>query len=943
MKKYLFFTLFSLIMGIHLMAFGSPVKDSAKKALSNTQEKPRLKQSAQETLKQNKALANGPVGSQQVRLQQPAYPWEIIKNQEKTFRYVVMNFYTDLFDPQTVFEVAKNVEAYVAEFVFPSWRHKISVEFFIPPSQQSLADQGLLNGTFINALPQPGTFIPIVLTNDFSSNIPNNFASAVHGNVSGSPTTGYNASLYLDGDSYTLTGPFPFGTPFIVIPAGSAESGNGIRGLIAANKESGQGPTSFYQALSLVISQEVISTLIDPSAAQYVGSGNPLGGKAGGPLPDGTSGVTTEQIFHLRDATSPFLYGNDNTFKFNNWTVGNFALPAYFMSHDNSGCYDLLGRTCAPLTPYKGSQFVVYQDFHVTDYPKGEVTDLLVGSYISPLAHPKRIKLLEEGSIYDFTGWGEQILSDSPKSNAIKANANNSAGNLGYSLLATTIKNIPTVNSSPVTNGRNRNSKQFHEGTAKAKNAKKCSTCIKSKKPRLLPFQYIDDKGFLTTRFAIINYIPDLLPPEEIEKSLPVMEKYLTQQYLPFYNNHASIVNYTVLPGDVGLPEFDGTFIPFFLLNPDQFDLSQLGSAVISGGAINVNNVPNILAGPEINQYLKATADFSLPNLPIANPYLMISQTNFPGQVIVTTDQPGLGPFIAIPTSSSVLIPTTFPIVALGEDANPLDACTPLKNDLTGKIGVNLRTACNSLVYPNIMAAAGAIAFLTVFDPGARVFSATGAKIWGATLGPDGNALISALASNPNITITISAPEFSVNDINAFTAVCTHEMEELMTDPNYATYLLTFNPNVDKAVLFSQLEASDPTENLNVFATKNGNSYEMECFPLPSYFVAYLRDNNYDNSGVVWRPLVPESRQQIVFHFKSKNKKRFNPLHWGNTLGPTENGGLQELILEDFGGIFTPSSFGYPTKKPSVSTPVVGTPLDTIYEALMNLRDVEFI
>ena len=179
MRKKLFSTLFCMMMGIHLLAFGGAVKDSDKATGKNSHEKSSLKKSGQKTPKQSK-LASSSVGSQQQRLQRAAYPWEIANGQEKAFRFVVMNFYTDLFDPQKVVKIAKNIESYVEKSVFPCWRHKISVEFFIPPSQQELADAGLLDGAFINALPQPGSFIPIVLTNDFSGNIPDDFGSAVH-------------------------------------------------------------------------------------------------------------------------------------------------------------------------------------------------------------------------------------------------------------------------------------------------------------------------------------------------------------------------------------------------------------------------------------------------------------------------------------------------------------------------------------------------------------------------------------------------------------------------------------------------------------------------------------------------------------------------------------------------------------------------------------------
>lgn len=918
MKKFLIASLFTLLMGLHCIVDGAPMRETQEVLAKETKNKSDLSSSQH--------------ASPSVKLK-PAYPWEVIKNNTKTFRFIVMNFYTDLFDPKTVKEVAKNIQDYVETFVYPSWRYKITVEFFIPPSQARLEEQGLgqNSGVFINAIPQPGTFIPIVLTNNFSDNIPNDFAAAVHGNVSGSETTGYNASLYLDGDFYTLTGPFPFGTPFIVIPAGTAESGNGINGVIAANEASGEGPTDFYQALSLVMSQEVISLLIDPTAAQYIASGNPLGSPSGGPLPKGTSGITTNQSFYLKDATAPFLYGDDNIVDFNGWPVGNFALPAYFMPYDASGCYDLLGRTCAPLTPYKGNQFVIYQNFFVTNYPKGKITDLLVGNYVSSLARPKRIHLIEGGSIYKYEGWDQQVLTEVPNTKGTFSLAS------GEKKSATIVKHIPTVTKSQIANGRNRNSKQFEEGIAEAKESKRCSTCQKSTQPHLLPFQFIDDKGRLTARFAIINYIPEVLPPEEVEKSLPVLEKYINEQYLPYYNSRAEVKNYTVLPGDIGLPEFDGTFIPFFMLSVDQMDPSK---RFIGGGAANQNNVPDVIVGPLISEWIRATPDFSVPNLPLANPYLIFPVFNFTGQVTVTTDQPGLGPFTAIPTGSSLLIPTTFPIVALGENSNPLDACSPLENDLTGKIGINLRTNCDSLVYPNVMADAGAIAFLTVFDGGATAFSAPGAEIWGATIGPDGNALIDALAQNQDITITISAPTPSILDIQTFTNIAAHEVAELLSDSNYATYVLTFKPFVDEAVLFSQYEASDPVEGLSVIATKNKRTRSMDCFPLPSYFVAYLRNNNYDNTGVVWRALIPESRQQTQVHFKSRKPK---PIHMAQVLGATENGfDPDNLFLEDNGSIFAPSTF-YPPFKPSVISPIFETPLNTIYERLKELEDVLFI
>ena len=880
---------------------------------------------------------------------QSSYPWEYIEDNVKTFKFVVMNFYTDIFNPYTVVDIAKTIESYVETAVFPSWRYKIKVEFFVPPSQQELIDAGV-KGFFVNALPQPGTFIPVILTDNYSDNIPDNFATSVHGNVSASPTTGYNASLYIDGDSYTLTGPIPFGTPFIVIPAGSAESGNGINGQVAANIESGQGPTDFYQALSLVLSQDIISTLIDPTAARYVISGNPLGGSTGGPLPPGTAAVT-DQIFYLNDATAPFRYGTDNTLYHNNWTVSNFALPAYFFPYNNSGKYDYLSRTNAPLTPYKGSQFVVYQRFYASSYPQGTLSDLLVGTNVSPIDDPANVQLVEGGSIYDYEGWGMQDTADLE----LAANEPNSTTDHRHGAVCELKtrkgkknlhkhKHIPTVTVSNIATGRNRNAVQFKQALKEANETGNVtvSTCGQSASSHLLPFQYVDSDGVVVTRVAIINYISHKLTPAVIETTMPVMEKYIKEQFLPYWNTRVELSNYTVLPGDVGLPVFDGSFMAFFLLNLDQFDLDKIGGIIIGGGAYNACNVPNVVSGPEASEFLKATADYSVPVLPLGNPYLICSESNFLGEVTVTTDVPGLGPFTALPTISSIFIPTDFPIIAKGANANPINACSTLTNNLTGKIGVNRRTTCDSAVYPNNMANAGAIAFLTVFDPGAQGFSAPGAEIWGATMGAEGEALITALNSNPNITLTISAPVAAVSDVNAFTEIMTHEIEELSVDPSYGIYMMTFNPFVDSAVLFTQLETADQDERLTTVANIGSDAFAMASFATPAYFDAYLRSNNYDNIGVNWRALFPESRAQVMYHFESDPGQPFNPIHQGNVLGPVENGFDPSLVLSDNGSIFNPNTY-YPPQNAGTTTFVEDTPLNTIYEALMNLRDVIFI
>jgi len=131
-----------------------------------------------------------------------------------------------------------------------------------------------------------------------------------------------------------------------------------------------------------------------------------------------------------------------------------------------------------------------------------------------------------------------------------------------------------------------------------------------------------------------------------------------------------------------------------------------------------------------------------------------------PGKAQLATSPalPG-SPFVAIPQASAD--PSQLPITALGVVASPdINACTPNVGDMTGKIGINIRSAeCSSAVYPNNMANAGAIATITGFSP-ASVFSAPGALRYGVTIElADAEALIDAVTTNPNITLTIEQSE----------------------------------------------------------------------------------------------------------------------------------------------------------------------------------------
>lgn len=826
----------------------------------------------------------------------PAFPFEIIDDNKKTFKFIVINYFANLFSPIKIHNIIIKISEYIEKNVFPSWRIKANIQMYVPPSQQILYEDMIFDyGAWINTLEQPGTYIPIYLIDEFSDiTISNNYATAVHGCTSGSIISGINPSYYIDGGNYKLNGPIPFGTPFIIIPAGSTKTNNGINAQILKNKNSGEGPTDYYQCISLTLCREIIEVLINPSGVSYIASGDPLG------LDEKRSEYTRE-TFYLKDATAPFSQGNENCFIYDGYAMSNFAYPAYFFPYNTSKKYDFLSKCSGPCTPYKGTQFVIYQEQN-----NNIITDLQIGKYISSLSEPNNIIFKSYGSIYDYDEW----------------NSTNS-----FSFIETTgkIKNnncdtiIESLNIEPPNIEFNQDSDIFKKIFEKKTN----NCCFSKNKPYLLPFQYINDDGWLTVRFAIINYIPNKLDPLKINDIVPVMEKYINEQFLPYWNVTAKIIGNYTIHSDKDLPIFDGTFIPFFYLNVNQFDINKYGYAPVTGGAWNLCNVPNIISGPFITEFLKPTDTFSVPKLPLGNPYLLCSETNFLGEVIITTNQEGIGPFRGVPTTSSAFISVNFPLTKkVGIATDDITACTPLISEsLNDKIGINIRNEnCDSLTYPTNLANAGAVAFITVYTS-ETVFSATGSPIWGCTIGSNGQTLIDAVKINPNLLLTITPISTNIT-YNTFSKITTHELLELIVNPTYANYFLTGNPQNDNAILFSQYETCDPVEAYSVIASNrnNTNSYSMSPFVMPTYFHAYMRNNNYDNNGIISNALNPATRQQIIFQQKG------SPLQVSNVYYE-----YPWSILTNTLNIFDRNSFYPPLKPPTPNTYISNTALKYIY------------
>ena len=871
----------------------------------------------------------------------PAFAWEKIICNVKTFKFIVMNYDTSVFNQGQVASISTAITKFIKKYVFPTWRLAVEIQFFVPPSQSAIDASQVANSAYVTAMPQPSTYIPIYLVDEFSANIPNDFGAAVHGCVSGSVMNGPNALFYINDDnSLGEFAPLPFGTPFIVIPAGSAGAegtGNGINGLIASNSITGEGPINYYQALSLTMCHEIINVLINPTGVRYVGTGNPLG------LDNVPPNHT--QIFYLREPVDPFSQGTDNTFIYKAWTMSNFAYPAYFFPFNKSGIYDFLGHAVAPFTPYKGTQFSLQQSTIGGDV--NNVTDLDVVIHVSPVNKPRNIQIINNGSIYTYKAWG--LVAEIADKTALENDVKDFINMVGKSNRHLQNKKINKIyNYKAISNGfynrRMISRQKFHKNMIANTNNNSFEVTnsvhkkFNPKEPQLLPFQFIDENGFLSTRFVIINYSPEKLIPAQVNKSLPVINKFLEEQFLPYWNISGKITKNYTINSDADLPVFDGTFIPLFILRNDQFDYTKLGRLPAAGGATDVNNVYNILAGPLITEYL-----LNPPNLPIGNPYVLFPDINFPGQLTVTTNQPGLGPFLGFPMSSAIKFESVLPLTAEGGIASPINACTPLApGSLAGKIGINVRKGCNSLVYPGVMADAGAIATLTIFAGGAQVFSGA-AKVFGATLGPEALPLLDAIKANPNLQITISVATPSVNDFNNFVFTITHEIEEMITDPTYADYIATSDPPTDKAILFSQYEAADPVERSAKMITNKDNTliYPASAFPDPAYYFANMRYINYDNLGLIPAPLIPSSRQQIVYQVNGETGPE--PLQVAWTLGILSSQ-QSNLDLQTFGNIFDPQTYYPPGNEISypdgVIEPVADTPLASIYNKLQTLINI---
>lgn len=139
---------------------------------------------------------------------------------------------------------------------------------------------------------------------------------------------------------------------------------------------------------------------------------------------------------------------------------------------------------------------------------------------------------------------------------------------------------------------------------------------------------------------------------------------------------------------------------------------------------------------------------------------------NVPSTVI-TTDQEGVGPFLGISASGPFTnnVAPQEPIVGPAAVATPdNDACTPV-DDLTGKIGICFRgpRCASGTIVPN-MAAANAIAVIEISEVGvpSQTGGANGVPFSCMISTSDGEALVAALETYPEMVVTITQPPATI-------------------------------------------------------------------------------------------------------------------------------------------------------------------------------------
>lgn len=183
-------------------------------------------------------------------------------------------------------------------------------------------------------------------------------------------------------------------------------------------------------------------------------------------------------------------------------------------------------------------------------------------------------------------------------------------------------------------------------------------------------------------------------------------------------------------------------------------------------------------------------------------------------QLAVTTDPalPG-SPFPAVLASYSPSF--TAPVSGKGENADPINACTTLTNDLTGKVGVCRRGGCVFTVKTTNVENAGAVGTIVVQTAGAPTVmggapTGTGPSVMISRA--DGDVLINAISSNPPDTFTLTI--------------------DTLPSSGVTQQFINTTQNNSVAVNASQVSSLDfilPTTDLTALGWQSGDSIFYDC------------------------------------------------------------------------------------------------------------------
>lgn len=795
-----------------------------------------------------------------------AYPWEVVQNNQKTWKFIVKNFDTTDFAPLDMVDIVSKVQAYINDVVFLTWRLKVDIQLFTPPSVDSLEALHVLAHASFNRviapdMPTNNKYIPIWLVNEFNANnVANNFTTAVHGCVSGTIDMGKTPTFYLNQTIGWALGIHPMGFPFIIIPAGSESSGNGIQARVLSNQQNGDGPTTFKQTLAHTLASEIMAVLINPTKVNYILSGDPLGRNIAQ-----TDIQFKATVIYQKDIVAPFSRGLDNIVTFAGYSMPNFAFPAYFIPFDVRGIYDYLGNSIAPFTPWKGTQLAMYQvNTGDASLAGKSVSDLQLG-YVErgPLDASQAIRLSLYGSIYDYAAWG---WTYDPIAQAV------TAGGTSVS---------PTVLT-------------FTQQFVGASNVNFDKTVAQESST----FFVDPEDGILTMRFGIVNFAPSLLSPAFVAETLPILERNIKRYYTPLWNIKVKFVGNWTIYQDSDQPTYDGTWTPYFVTQTAQWNFQSIGTIGAYSGAFNTANNFNPYTGPLVSDYLAAswTNDLgnviTLPNLPLTQPYIAQPTASSGHATMVNTNVVGVTNLPAYIVGGAQTTPplTPFPWTNLGvQQIMIVDPVSPDPNLslVAGKLCLLYRPISSGITLTfftrtlQLCESHGAVGYIIAVGYGGDVLSGGGAHATTNIVGvimskPNSLAFLAALTSNPGMTVSVPVGTPNLYSENSFPDILSHEVMEELRDPAYAEYIgsMVFpsSPSAtDGAIVFNQIQNGDEDEVFVMVTTDDtGTIFKLfDGFPFPCYFIPNLKCDSYDFFTQSPRPLVPASRNQVFFQLQA--------------------------------------------------------------------------